>query len=72
MNMRIFPQKQNGKCNCMVEWLLPTLFQKEFAMDKAAIDSAHQALAEMKNKGLPVKSPRPFLLARVAELTGGA
>lgn len=45
---------------------------EEFAMDKAAIDSAiNQALAEMKEQGVAGKESTPFLLARVAELTGG-
>lgn len=45
---------------------------EEFAMDKAAIDSAiNQALAEMEEQGVAGKESTPFLLARVAELTGG-
>jgi pseudouridine-5'-phosphate glycosidase len=41
-------------------------------MDKAVIDSAiNQALAEMKEQGVAGKESTPFLLARVAELTGG-
>ncbi|WP_392385481.1 pseudouridine-5'-phosphate glycosidase [Marinomonas primoryensis] len=45
---------------------------EEFAMDKAVIDSAiNQALAEMKEQGVAGKESTPFLLARVAELTGG-
>lgn len=45
---------------------------EEFAMDKAAIDAAiNQALAEMEEQGVAGKESTPFLLARVAELTGG-
>ncbi len=45
---------------------------EEFAMDKAVIDSAiNQALAEMGEQGVAGKESTPFLLARVAELTGG-
>lgn len=45
---------------------------EEFAMDKAAIDAAiNQALAEMEAQGVAGKESTPFLLARVAELTGG-
>jgi len=44
----------------------------KFAMDKTTIDSAiNQALAEMKEQGIVGKESTPFLLARVAELTGG-
>jgi len=45
---------------------------EEFAMDKTVIDSAiNQALAEMEEQGVAGKESTPFLLARVAELTGG-
>ncbi|MFG1495371.1 pseudouridine-5'-phosphate glycosidase [Saccharospirillum sp. HFRX-1] len=44
----------------------------EFAMDKAAIDAAiEQALSEAQEQGIAGKASTPFLLARVAELTGG-
>ena len=44
----------------------------EFAMDKALIDNAiEQALAEATEQGVKGKQSTPFLLARVAELTGG-
>lgn len=44
----------------------------EFAMDKAAIDAAiDQALSEADEQGISGKASTPFLLARVAELTGG-
>lgn len=44
----------------------------EFAMDKAAIDAAiEQALSEALEQGIAGKASTPFLLARVAELTGG-
>ena len=41
---------------------------EEFAMPKAVID---QAIAECNTKGIHGKETTPFLLARVAELTGG-
>ncbi|MCW4628830.1 MULTISPECIES: pseudouridine-5'-phosphate glycosidase [Marinomonas] len=45
---------------------------EEFAMDKATIDAAiNQALLEMEEQGVAGKESTPFLLARVAELTGG-
>ena len=41
-------------------------------MDKAVIDKAiDQALAESHEQGIHGKETTPFLLARVAELTGG-
>lgn len=44
----------------------------EYAMDKAVIDAAiERALAEAKTQGIHGKETTPFLLARVAELTGG-
>lgn len=45
---------------------------EEFAMDKNAIDQAvEQALAEASEQNIAGKESTPFLLARVAELTGG-
>ena len=45
---------------------------EEFAMPKATIDAAiAQAVAESVEKGIKGKETTPFLLARVAELTGG-
>lgn len=45
---------------------------KEYAMDESKIDAAiTQALSEMEAKGVKGKESTPFLLARVAELTGG-
>ena len=45
---------------------------EEFAMPKETIDAAiDQAIAEAKEKGIHGKATTPFLLARVAELTGG-
>ena len=45
---------------------------EEFAMDKASIDNAiQQALTELEDQGVGGKESTPFLLARVAELTGG-
>ena len=44
----------------------------EYAMPKATIDAAiEQAVAESIEKGIKGKETTPFLLARVAELTGG-
>lgn len=44
----------------------------EYAMDKASIDAAiEQALDEARDQGIHGKASTPFLLARVAELTGG-
>ena len=44
----------------------------EYSMDKAVIDAAiDQALAEADAQGIHGKETTPFLLARVAELTGG-
>ena len=45
---------------------------EEFAMPKAVIDAAiEKAIAECEEKGIKGKETTPFLLARVAELTGG-
>ncbi|MBE6950855.1 MAG: pseudouridine-5'-phosphate glycosidase [Ruminococcaceae bacterium] len=45
---------------------------EEFAMPKEVIDAAiAQAIAECNEKGIHGKETTPFLLARVAELTGG-
>ena len=45
---------------------------EEFAMPKETIDAAiDQAIAECNEKGIKGKETTPFLLARVAELTGG-
>ncbi|MBQ7230024.1 MAG: pseudouridine-5'-phosphate glycosidase [Oscillospiraceae bacterium] len=45
---------------------------EEFAMPKSIIDAAiDQAIGECKEKGIKGKETTPFLLARVAELTGG-
>ena len=45
---------------------------EEFAMPKAVIDAAiDQAISECNDKGIHGKETTPFLLARVAELTGG-
>ena len=45
---------------------------EEFSMPKAVIDAAiDQAIAECNEKGIHGKETTPFLLARVAELTGG-
>ena len=45
---------------------------EEFAMPKEVIDKAiAQAIAECNEKGIKGKETTPFLLARVAELTGG-
>ncbi len=45
---------------------------EEFAMPKETIDAAiDQAISECNEKGIHGKETTPFLLARVAELTGG-
>ena len=45
---------------------------EEFSMDKSVIDAAiEQALSEANEKGIHGKETTPFLLARVAEITGG-
>ncbi|MFY0664095.1 MAG: pseudouridine-5'-phosphate glycosidase [Natronospirillum sp.] len=45
----------------------------EYAMPKSVIDSAiAQALQELEEQGVGGKASTPFLLARVAELTGGS
>ncbi|MDA3811694.1 MAG: pseudouridine-5'-phosphate glycosidase [Spirochaetaceae bacterium] len=45
---------------------------KEFAMENSVINQAiNQALGELKEQGIKGKKSTPFLLARVAELTGG-
>ena len=45
---------------------------EEFAMPKAVIDAAiDQAISECNANGIHGKATTPFLLARVAELTGG-
>ena len=45
---------------------------EEFAMPKKTIDAAiEQAIGECNAKGIKGKETTPFLLARVAELTGG-
>ena len=45
---------------------------EEFAMPKDVIDAAiDQAIAECNAQGIHGKATTPFLLARVAELTGG-
>ena len=45
---------------------------EEFSMPKAVIDQAiDRAIAECGEKGIHGKATTPFLLARVAELTGG-
>ena len=45
---------------------------EEFSMDKAVIDAAiEKALGECEEKGIHGKETTPFLLARVAEITGG-
>ena len=45
---------------------------EEFAMPKEVIDAAiDKAVGECNEKGIKGKETTPFLLARVAELTGG-
>ena len=53
-------------------FLVTNPIPEEYAMDKAVIDKAiDQALAESHEQGIHGKETTPFLLARVAELTGG-
>ena len=45
---------------------------EEYSMPKDIIDAAiDRAIAECNEKGIKGKETTPFLLARVAELTGG-
>ena len=45
---------------------------EQYSMDKAVIDAAiDQAIRESREQGIKGKETTPFLLARVAELTGG-
>ena len=53
-------------------WTREVLHLIQSAMDKTVIDKAiDQALAESHEQGIHGKETTPFLLARVAELTGG-
>ena len=53
-------------------FLVTNPIPEEYAMDKAVIDAAiDQAIKESKEQGIHGKETTPFLLARVAELTGG-
>ena len=52
-------------------FLVTNPIPEEYAMDKAVIDAAiDQAIKESKEQGIKGKETTPFLLARVAELTG--
>ena len=45
---------------------------EEYSMDPAVINAAiDQAIAECQEKGIHGKETTPFLLARVAQITGG-
>ena len=56
----------------LVGFLVTNPIPEEYAMDKAVIDAAiDQAIKESKEQGIKGKETTPFLLARVAELTGG-
>jgi len=45
---------------------------KKYSMEESVINNAiNKALSELKEKGIKGKESTPFLLARVAELTGG-
>ena len=62
-------QRELGFKNGM---LVANPIPEEYAMDKAVIDAAiEQALRESVEQGIKGKETTPFLLARVAELTGG-
>lgn len=52
--------------------LLTNPIPEEYAMDDAVINKAiDDAIAEMEEKGVSGKNCTPFLLAKVAEITGG-
>ena len=62
-------QRELGFKNGM---LVTNPIPEEYAMPKATIDAAiAQAVAESVEQGIKGKETTPFLLARVAELTGG-
>lgn len=57
---------------CKGGMLVANPIPEQFSMDKAVIDKAiDQALRECGEQGIHGKETTPFLLARVAELTGG-
>ena len=52
--------------------LITNPIPEEYSMDPKVIHSViDQAIAEMDEKGIHGKEATPFLLAKVAELTGG-
>ena len=62
-------QRELGFKNGM---LVTNPIPEEYAMPKEVIDAAiEQALKESVEQGIKGKETTPFLLARVAELTGG-
>ena len=64
--------KAQHALGCKGGMLVANPIPEEFAMPKAVIDAAiDQAIAECNEKGIKGKETTPFLLARVAELTGG-
>ena len=66
----IFPAP--GDLGLKTGMLVTNPIPEQYAMDKAVIDKAiDQALAESHAQGIHGKETTPFLLARVAELTGG-
>ena len=62
-------QRELGLKNGM---LVTNPIPEEYSMDPDVINAAiDQAIAECQEKGIHGKETTPFLLARVAELTGG-
>ena len=53
-------------------YLITNPIPEEYSMDPAVIQKAiDQAIDESREKGIKGKETTPFLLARVAEITGG-
>ena len=64
--------KASGEMGLKSGMLVTNPIPEEFAMPKAVLDAAiDRAIAECNEKGIHGKETTPFLLARVAELTGG-
>jgi pseudouridine-5'-phosphate glycosidase len=64
--------KASNEMGLKAGMLVTNPIPEEFAMPKDVIDAAiAQAIAECNDKGIKGKETTPFLLARVAELTGG-
>jgi carbonic anhydrase/acetyltransferase-like protein (isoleucine patch superfamily) len=64
--------KASNEMGMKAGMLVTNPIPEEFAMPKEIIDKAiDQAIAECEEQGIHGKATTPFLLARVAELTGG-